>query len=468
MKTKVCVFLFVFTFIPFLVFAQETLTITTYYPSPYGSYNQLSVASNTYLAYSSGSVGIGTTGPGAKLEVTDSGDTTIRIKPASGANNRVSNYDFWGTFYNYPADTGVRRVANIQAGFATGVWGTEYIAFGLGSNDAAALPAERMRITGSGNVGIGTAGPGAKLEVAGAVKLSGVSTDPGDRTALFMNDTVSPYTGYLAGYTLGFNTGANSARTTRMYIDNSGNVGIGTVTPGKTLDVNGDIVLGSSSGNKQIYTWTSTDSNWRIGMSASPGFTRSLATSHVEYLTCASGGGQGFAIGDNVSGLSAFEVTGSGSGYNAFFRGSVGIGINPSAYKFQVYIDASNEGHVDSTGAWARSSDIRVKKNVSDLQDGLSKIMKLRAIRYDSKTDLKAKGPGKHLGFIGQEMEKVIPELVSTDNRGYKSIAYGDLTIVLTKAVQEQQKEIEEQAQANASMRKELDEIKAFLRKRSL
>ena len=115
-------------------------------------------------------VGIGTTAPGAQLEVSASAaDTTIRIRPASGANNRVSNYDFWGTFHNFPADTGVRRVANIQAGFATGTWGTEYMAFGLGSNDAAVLPTERMRITGGGNVGIGTTAPGARLEVAGNI-----------------------------------------------------------------------------------------------------------------------------------------------------------------------------------------------------------------------------------------------------------------------------------------------------------
>ncbi len=47
----------------------ETFTITTYYPSPYGSYNELSTYSNTYLAIKSGNVGIGTSLPTAKLEV---------------------------------------------------------------------------------------------------------------------------------------------------------------------------------------------------------------------------------------------------------------------------------------------------------------------------------------------------------------------------------------------------------------
>src|SRR5437899_7064826 len=74
----------------------------------------------------------------------------------------------------------------------------------------------------------------------------------------------------------------------------SGSVGIGTTTPGKSLEVIGDISLPSSSGNKQIFTWSPTDMNWRIGMSASPGFTTSMATSHVQYLTYFTGPGQGF------------------------------------------------------------------------------------------------------------------------------------------------------------------------------
>jgi len=55
-----------------LCFAQqegETFTVTTYYPSPYGSYNELTTASNTYLATTSGNVGIGTTNPTQKLDV---------------------------------------------------------------------------------------------------------------------------------------------------------------------------------------------------------------------------------------------------------------------------------------------------------------------------------------------------------------------------------------------------------------
>ncbi len=50
--------------------SDESLTLETYYPAPYGSYAELTTTSNTYLATESGNVGVGTTNPQAKLEVT--------------------------------------------------------------------------------------------------------------------------------------------------------------------------------------------------------------------------------------------------------------------------------------------------------------------------------------------------------------------------------------------------------------
>jgi len=70
---KKFIFLTLTLFLAFPLFAEEkegeTLTITTYYPSPYGSYNELTTYSNAYLAIRSGNVGIGTSNPEAKLHV---------------------------------------------------------------------------------------------------------------------------------------------------------------------------------------------------------------------------------------------------------------------------------------------------------------------------------------------------------------------------------------------------------------
>ena len=50
---------------------------------------------------------------------------------------------------------------------------------------------------------------------------------------------------------------------------------------------------------------------------------------------------------------------------------------------------------------------------------------------------------GRQIGIIAQEMEKEFPELVTTDNQGYKAIAYDRFAAVLLEAVKAQQKEIE-------------------------
>ena len=48
------------------------------------------------------------------------------------------------------------------------------------------------------------------------------------------------------------------------------------------------------------------------------------------------------------------------------------------------------------------------------------------------------------MGLIAQEVEKVFPEVVLTDNEGYKSIAYSKMVAVLIEAIKEQQEMIEE------------------------
>ncbi|MDR0230712.1 MAG: tail fiber domain-containing protein [Dysgonamonadaceae bacterium] len=91
------------------------------------------------------------------------------------------------------------------------------------------------------------------------------------------------------------------------------------------------------------------------------------------------------------------------------------------------------------------SSDARLKTNVIPVKYGLSEVMKLKPVNYEMKDKLGV----ERVGFIAQEVKEVIPELVvgtegDLDKGETLSIAYSELIPVLTKAIQEQQKIIEQ------------------------
>jgi hypothetical protein len=111
--------------------------------------------------------------------------------------------------------------------------------------------------------------------------------------------------------------------------------------------------------------------------------------------------------------------------------GSVGIGTANPSYKLEVVGDVGAD-------AYYYRSDIRLKENVSEIKDALEKILKLQGVNFFWK-----ESGEKSIGLIAQDVEKIFPELVNTDNSGMKSIDYGRLTAVLIEGIKEQQKEID-------------------------
>jgi hypothetical protein len=100
------------------------------------------------------------------------------------------------------------------------------------------------------------------------------------------------------------------------------------------------------------------------------------------------------------------------------------------------------------------TSDISTKENICTLSNGLNSVMNLRGISFTWKTDPEM---GTRIGFIAQEVEKVLPELVFTNPAdGLKGVNYAEMTAVLVEAVKEQQNQIEDQ-------QKEIDELKALV-----
>ncbi|MBU0907459.1 MAG: hypothetical protein KKD18_02370 [Nanoarchaeota archaeon] len=157
----------------------------------------------TDIYYNGGNVGIGTASPAAKLDV--DGDTAISNGYLTVTRSSVGNN----------AALNVRQT------------GTGLIAeFGTPTNN------NLVNIDANGNVGIGTSAPGAKLEVAGQIKITGGSPGIGkvltsDANGLAMWQTLSS-----GGWTINGNN---------MYSAVTGNVGIGTTNPGQKLEVAGSI-----------------------------------------------------------------------------------------------------------------------------------------------------------------------------------------------------------------------------------
>ena len=102
-----------------------------------------------------------------------------------------------------------------------------------------------------------------------------------------------------------------------------------------------------------------------------------------------------------------------------------------------------SNGQAGGTTSWYNDSDRRLKKNISTIENALEKVNKLRGVNYQWK-DSKTHSAGLQMGFIAQEAEKVIPEVV--DNSGdHYSMQYAPVTALLVEAVKEQNKEFRSQ-----------------------
>ena len=99
-------------------------------------------------------------------------------------------------------------------------------------------------------------------------------------------------------------------------------------------------------------------------------------------------------------------------------------------------------------GTVTASSDVRFKKNIKTIQDALDKVLNMRGVTFE-----RLETPGTEIGVIAQEVEKVVPEVVTTDSKGHKSVAYSNMVAVLIEAIKEQQIQID-------TLRKEVEDLK--------
>jgi hypothetical protein len=278
-----------------------------------------------------GNVGIGTTSPGAKLQIdvtkaqaSNGTDglwirNTVAAWDAPTTQNLISMRDY--------SDVTLGQIKSFKS--ATGIWGFSFDGYNSG------VASDLVTILGSGNVGIGTTGPGASLEIAKAVpslyftRTTADTTSAADIQFRASDGTVKWQVGSqmaVAGSNFEINEGLST--NNRFVIKTGGNVGIGTTAPGARLDVSGNVLLGGENiggGYSPIPSSLAASGKMYVG------WNRSSGGGEVDVFANRGGGGTGgFRFIDYTNaGVENTLVTILGSG-------NVGIGLTNPTIKLSV------------------------------------------------------------------------------------------------------------------------------------
>lgn len=141
--------------------------------------------------------------------------------------------------------------------------------------------------------------------------------------------------------------------------------------------------------------------------------------------------------------------------------GNIGIHTNNPQYKLDV------NGSARFITMYV-NSDNRFKQNISNIKNATDKIKALNGLSYTFKQDFgkydfnEAKGK-KQLGFLAQDVEKVFPELVDKNEEGYLSVNYIGLIPVLFEGFKEQQEVLNQQQKEIAALKSNMQKLEALL-----
>ena len=363
------------------------------------------------------------------------GFDTIRMKE----NNTRLQYDDTSTAAGFPtnnwqiranssASGGASFLAFVDQG-ATGNSETGTIVFEV---DAGA-PANSLRVSSTGRVGLRTATPVLDLHMntsnTPAVRFEqnnsgGFTAQTWDIGANEANFFVRDVTG---GSRLPFRI-RPGAPTSSLDISADGNVGLSNASPQGTLHSIGQFIFFDDS----------------AGAISGGIYANTLASNPFSVW---SGAGD-FRIGTGVTNRTA------GTGFAERIRivnatGRVGIGTNAPDQLLSVNGDASKVGG----GSWQTFSDARLKTINGRFNRGLQAVMQLQPLRYEYKADnaLGLKSTGERVGFSAQELQSVVPEAVSANENGFLMVNNDPILWTMLNAIKEQQKEI---AELKAQVRK--------------
>lgn len=431
----------------------------------------LRINANTHIM--SGNVGIGTTSPSTILDVTGAKNADYGFKLTNTGSTGSGLYVKAGTsndgslrFIHLGADnTGVARyMFSANGGFALG---NAYMNTEPGAGNAII----------SGNVGVGTTAPTAKLHVVGNLNVDSGMIDivgsqvynPGNGNRIWYQASggdglriqsssavrIRPYNGSEAvfstsGLTLtggvlsnttsngiGFSANATTASTGGTtyggYLQatsNQNNIALrlnaqNGITNYALLVDDGLVGIGTTAPTHKLHLYDVDNVYLNIqttGNSKSSGIILRTNTPNKQWRI--------YNDGANSNALTFYEHEANIKPIIIDTTGNVQLG---SLATGTVY---SNAGVLTNTDP----SDANLKENILDLNSGtLQRLMDLRAVSFNWKST----GDGS-LGFIAQEVQDIFPELVGTNQDGTMGLYTTQFIPVLTKAIQEQQLAIEE------------------------
>ena len=109
---------------------------------------------------------------------------------------------------------------------------------------------------------------------------------------------------------------------------------------------------------------------------------------------------------------------------------------------FGLFVTRLKDAHFSGTVNAANfntTSDATLKTNVETLTGSLDAVKSLRGVSFDW-----LENGNSEVGVIAQEVEAVLPDVVSTNDQGIKSVKYGNMVALLIEAMKEQQAQIDE------------------------
>jgi hypothetical protein len=425
-----------------------------------------------------GNVGIGTTSPSFTLDVAgnigingrlfafNSATYTVITDPAGGiklylgASGDPGNY-YDNTSHNFRSAGGGTTYAVINTNGNLGIGrtspsykldvsgSTRIFGYLLGVDNSTTIKYVFTNDGGasyinSGNVGIGTTSPASKLQVAGSTNVvniagSGSATSSSIFSVDGNNGRLFEITDDLSDSIFSANTIAGLP-VIEAFSDYSVRLGTYSATSGSTINITGSNVgIGTTNPLTRIEVYNSSEDRHFSAIGASPslnlyssntspvyGGTVGLATGTDAYL-------QGSAVGDlciltRGSYSSGIILFGSGSTKNA---------------------SISTAGTITARGdmiAYGTPSDISFKTNIVPIQGSLDIIQKLEPVSFTWKEDTesnKLTNIKDDLGFIAQQVQEVLPELVRENDNGTLSLRERGIIPLLVGAIKELKAEID-------------------------